>query len=498
MNNQLLGIIIVVICSLGYYFSWKYQAKDNFKSAVALLIICGLLLRIYCSMDFFLHDWDERYHALVAKNLMKHMLVPTLYNEPVLQNDFKVWTGSHIWLHKQPLPLWSMALSMMLFGVNEIALRIPSIIFTTAGIGLTFYLGSYFFNRKVGYLAAFLYSINGLIIEITSGRVATDHIDVFFLFFIELAVFFTILYVKKRNSVYNILVGISIGLAILSKWLPALIVLPIWFLIVFGSQNFDKRTITVQFVLILIMTMLVFLPWQLYIYNVFPVEAAWEAGFNYKHLTMVLEQQGGSVFYFLNKIRINYGDLIYLPMIWFLWKLYKQYDHKNFALVVWFLIPLLFFSFLKTKMQAYILFTSPALFLITADFFYWLVQNKKNYKYQWMITVLLILLIVLPVRYSIERIKPFENKERKPEWVSDLKKMNEKKIDRGVLFNYDEPIEAMFYTDLTAVYSDLPNKSLIEDLKRKGYTVIINDNAKVTDDIRAMDGIYFEHLTPRR
>ncbi len=74
---------------------------------------------------------------------------------------------------------------MWLFGVNEIALRIPSIVLTTTGILLMFFIGSYFINKKAGYLAAFLYSINGLIIELTAGRVATDHIDIFFLFFVQ-------------------------------------------------------------------------------------------------------------------------------------------------------------------------------------------------------------------------------------------------------------------------------------------------------------------------
>ena len=77
------------------------------------------------------------------------------------------------------------------------------------------------------YLAAFFYSINGLIIELAAGRVATDHADTFFLFFVELAVFLTICFVQKKKTVYNLMAGVAIGAAVLSKWLPALIVLPV-------------------------------------------------------------------------------------------------------------------------------------------------------------------------------------------------------------------------------------------------------------------------------
>ena len=120
--------------------------------AVLILMVCGLFLRFYTSADFYLHQWDERYHALVAKNLMSHPFKPTLYENPVLPYDFKDWMGNHIWLHKQPVPLWSMAASMRLFGVNEIALRLPSMIMSTLGIWITYSIGKYLFNKRIGFI----------------------------------------------------------------------------------------------------------------------------------------------------------------------------------------------------------------------------------------------------------------------------------------------------------------------------------------------------------
>jgi len=195
MENIIFGIITIILCAAGYSFAWKFHNRDHHRAAVALLILCGLVLYVYVSADFFLHLWDERYHALVAKNLIKHSWIPTLYDNPLLPYNYQNWAGNHIWLHKQPLPLWTMAASMSLFGVNEIALRLPSIIFSSLGIGLTFVVGRYLFNEKVGFLAAFLFSLNGLIIELTGGRVTTDHIDVIFLFFVLLAIFFTIKFI---------------------------------------------------------------------------------------------------------------------------------------------------------------------------------------------------------------------------------------------------------------------------------------------------------------
>ncbi|MBS1775154.1 MAG: glycosyltransferase family 39 protein [Bacteroidetes bacterium] len=496
MNDIALGIGTILLCSVGYFYSWKFQTRDNFFIAVLLLMVCGLILRIYTSMDFYLHDWDERYHALVAKNLIHHPLTPTLYDNPILPYDFKNWTANNIWVHKQPLPLWTMALSMWLFGINEIALRLPSIILTTIGIGLTFSIASFFFNKKVGYLTAFLFSINGLVIELTGGRVATDHIDIFFLFFVELAIYFSILFSQKQKTIYNIAAGVSIGAAILSKWLPALIVLPIWFLLITDSKNFKTKQIVFQFLLLFATCVVVFLPWQLYIFKAFPTEASWEASFNFKHITEVLEEQTGPFYYFFDKIRINYGELIYLPLIWFSWQAIKTKNKKRFAILIWFWIPFLFFSFAKTKMEAYILFTAPALFIMTADFWFMLFSYRTNHKFKWLFNVILFLLIVLPIRYMIERVKPFHNADRNPQWVTELKKLNEGKIKNGILFNYDRPIEAMpkFYTNLT-VYQNIPDKSEIEKLISQGHTVLLNDNEHVPSDIKTIEGVRVISLT---
>lgn len=489
MNDLPFGILTIIICTLGYLYSLKFLLEDNYKIAVLLLIISGLILRIYTSADFFLHNWDERYHALVAKNLIQHPLKPTLYDNPILPYDFKNWTANNIWVHKQPLPLWIMAISMWLVGINEIALRLPSIILTSIGIYLIFIIATYFFNRKVGYLSAFFFSINGLIIELAGGRVATDHIDVFFLFFIELAIYFSIVFVQKQKTIYNILAGVSIGAAILSKWLPALIVLPVWLLIVIDSETLKPRKMILQFFLLLSTCILICLPWQLYINHAFPIETKWETSFNFKHITQVLEEQGGKFYYFAERIRINYGELIYLPLIWFFWKTFKNInDKKRLAISIWFLIPFLFFSCAKTKMQAYILFTSPALFMITSEFWFMLYEYKKNQKNKWFFNLILFLLIALPVRYAIERVKPFENSDRNPQWVVNLKKLNDKKIVKGVLFNYDKPIEAMFYTNFT-VYKDIPDKKTIIDLILNGHTIIINDDGNIPREMRLIEGV---------
>lgn len=222
------GIVTVVICAILSYIAWRLGKQERYFWALLMLLLAGLFLRLFVASDPFLHMWDERYHALVAKNLMQHPLVPMLYDRPILNfNDFN-WVDSHIWLHKQPVPLWGISASLYCFGVNDFAVRFPSILISSLGILLMNDLARRMFNRKVGLYAAFFYAINGWVLEMVSGRTPTDHVDVFFAFFILLAVVLAYRFAENRLFWWNILTGAAIGLAILSKWLPALIVVPIW------------------------------------------------------------------------------------------------------------------------------------------------------------------------------------------------------------------------------------------------------------------------------
>jgi len=493
MGNMLPGMLIVLVCLAGYLFAFRLFGRNKIRSALILLMGCGLLLRIFTASDPFLHKWDERYHALVAKNLMQHPLKPTLYDEPLLDYDYMNWGGSHVWLHKQPLPLWTMAASMSLFGTSEFALRLPSILLTTLGIWIIFVIGRILFNRRTGFIAAFLYSIHGLIIELTAGRVATDHVDIFFLFFIQLAVLFAILFAGNRNIWMNILCGISMGLAVLSKWLPALIVIPVWLLMVLDSRRFTLREILLYLTLLCIVAVAVFLPWQLYIHRNFPQEARWASHFNRLHIFTGLEGHGKPFLYHFGQVRILYGEIVYLPLLWLFWKSFKDWmNFRRMALTVWILVPFIFFSFAQTKMQAYTLFTAPAIFIATALFWHYLYVYRRRFRFRWIPWLILILLLALPVRYSLERIKPFDSREKEIARAGELKNMD---VDdgRSVIFNVDDPIATMFYTDFIA-YEKIPDLKTVQRIAAEGYTVYINDRGMIGDSIRALPEVTFLKL----
>jgi 4-amino-4-deoxy-L-arabinose transferase len=446
----------------------------KFKTKILLLlaiIVTGFLLRAFLCTDDYLHPWDERYHALVAKHLMSDFSEPTLYPKPLLNFGNTDWRYSHIWLHKQPLPLWSISSSLYLFGTNEFFVRLPSLILSTLSLLLTFLIGKNLFNDKVGLLACLLQAINGFVIEITSGRIATDHIDVFFMFFIQLSIWFVIKFYQSNRIVYLILIGIGIGLAVLCKWLPAFIVIPLfWILLKNKISDINKIKYTG---LICFTSLIIFLPWQIYIGYNYPTQAKVEQLNNLQHFIFPLDGQTGNLFYYLNKIRTNYHDLIYIPLIWLIYKGIKHKDYKKIFLICWIVIPIVFFSISQTKMQGYILFIAPALFISIAAFLYVVYKLKKVHIL--LKQSLLFLFFLISVIYCVDRVF-IKNYNQDRDRIVSLKRnkvvLNNQKV---VVFNCEHYVEAMFYYNCTA-YDFMPSLQEITQLKTKQYNLYYFEN----------------------
>jgi 4-amino-4-deoxy-L-arabinose transferase len=295
------------------------------------------------------------------------------------------------------------------------------------------------------------------------------------MFFILLAVYYTIKYIEGEKLVYTIMCGISIGLAVLTKWLPAFIVFPIWILLVLNSNKFSFRRMYLHFTILVLTTFIVFLPWQFYIYHQFPKIAQWEAHFNVLHIIQALEGHKESLMYHFIRLK-DYGFFVYIPLSWFMYKtFYMRLNYKRLALLIWFLIPYLFFTIVKTKMPAYTLFSAPAIFIITALFIHYLIYTKNSFKLKIIPYFLCIGLIVFPVWDNLKKIDYLKQVLVVPQWVNEFRELQpitEKHNGKVVIFNSKRPIKTMFYFDCIA-YKRIPEKGKIEELKDKGYKVII-------------------------
>src|SRR5580698_4339023 len=86
-------------------------------AALTAILIGSFLLKLDHLNHAALRPLDEVFHALVARNLLKHPLTPTLVDQPFLPYDYRDWQANNVWLHKPPLALWQIAVSYFVFGV---------------------------------------------------------------------------------------------------------------------------------------------------------------------------------------------------------------------------------------------------------------------------------------------------------------------------------------------------------------------------------------------
>ncbi len=468
----------------------RWYRRHQEQRLMAGLMLLALVWRVYGAMDPLLHCWDERYHALVARHLMDAPLAPRLYQAPVLPYDYRNWTANEVWLHKQPFALWMMAGSLSLLGIGTFVLRVPSLLASVGSVWLTYRIGKRIFPARAAWLAAGYHAVNGLVLETAAGRVTTDHIDTIFLFLVEAAVYLSVRSPagKRPRRADLFLAGIAMGLAILTKWLAALVVVPVW--LVWRGWAAGSRAAVVRDALLLGgVAVLVALPWQWYAWRQFPLEYIWETAYNLRHISEGLERHGKPWWYYLDKIRITVNEGIYLAMAWLGIRLVRGRDRSLELVTVWIALPLVVFSMAETKMPGYQLIAFPAYFLLLGRFTEAMasVGNAQVYGVRrWAYFLVAAVLPVLGIRYGLERLKPFQAREAPRKVAGILKKMEIP--PNSLLFNVPCPIELMFYHDCTA-YEGLPPVERIRGWSAAGKRVIVLDGVEVPPDLRQMEGV---------
>lgn len=346
---------------------------DKMKNhyAVFIVFITGLALRLYMTIiDPFLHPWDERFHALVAKNMMTFPLKPMLTVFPVAQYDPNVWCCNHIWLHKQPLFMWQMALSMKLFGVSEFAMRLPSAVMGALMILLVYRIGLLLTENKfTALLASLLMCLSYYQLELISGKIGMDHNDVAFGFYVLASIWAYSEYLKKPIGSWAVMIGFFVGAAILNKWLTGLLVFAPWFIkLVYDFVKHRNTKQIVHYFSAILVSIFVALPWQLYILHEFPEQARYEFAYNTKHIWEVVEGHWGDKWFYFDRFPIYFGTVTqYLLFLAFPIYFIKGCSNRSLflSLTGMFVFVFLFFTFVvASKLTTYFFVVAPIGFIL--------------------------------------------------------------------------------------------------------------------------------------
>jgi 4-amino-4-deoxy-L-arabinose transferase-like glycosyltransferase len=483
-QNLIVLFLFFLFCSF-YTFQ---KGKHNFTFLLVLLAAASLF-SLGALLDPFLNIWDERFHALVAKNLMQHPLRPTLYDNPIVTMPYDRWDRYTLWLHKQPLFLWQIAISFKLFGISEFTLRLPNIVLGISLVAATYRSAKILFDSKVAFYGSILILTCTYILELIAGRQELDHNDFTFLVYISLSIWAWIEYTYSGNRKWLILIGLFSGCAILCKWLVGLLVYLGWAVNLFILNKFNLVKYKDLFIA-LIITIIIALPWQLLTFIWYPDEAAKAYLFNAAHVTEPLDGHVGTFWYYTDKFNDMYGKIAAFFIIPAVYLSYKKINNKGVfaALITMVIVVYLFFSFVATKMPSFTVITAMPVMIA----FGVLINNvltflehqpikKSIFSFLFILLSFILILIKLNFYEIAKKHSPLFSENYYS--IELLKNRNNFKTlnlpPKAVLFNVNERhyIEAMFYTDATA-YNFIPTEIQIEEVLRKGYQPIVYKNEK--------------------
>jgi 4-amino-4-deoxy-L-arabinose transferase-like glycosyltransferase len=441
---------------------------------IGFVLLAAFLIRTDAGWTRSLHDWDERFHALVAKNLLTDPFKPTLYRNPAVEYDYRDWTSNHVWLHKPPGALWPMAGSMAVFGVNEIAMRLPGVLLSCAAVWLTFLIGRLLFTPGIALLAAGFHAVNGFLVALAAGRRVADHVDTALIAFVELGIWAALRHARNRRVTMLLLSGVALGAGLLTKSLPALLIVLVAF-VVFVQQESISRAVA-KCVAITIIGVAVAAPWTVYISAMFPREAAAAGLYALMHVSHTLEGHQPRLFAYVAEMPRFFGELVWIPLAAVAVAAVRDRAPELRTLLAWVAIPYVAFSVARTQLPGYVMTAAPAMFLIQAYFWFDLRRRLAAVPPGWRCTAiiaLLIVLTVLPARYLLEPTGALERRDRSPAAFRELRTLESRlQLPDAVIFNMPMPIEAMFYSPYTA-YRQMPTDDQIRALTAQGRTVVI-------------------------
>jgi len=457
------------------------------RAALGFIILFGFALRFRAADHQYISQWDEAYHALVAKNLAAHPLTPTLYDDAVLPVDDKDWTRAGVWLHKPPLPLWLMAAGIATFGESELSFRLPAVVLDTLVILLIFLLAEELFGaarRPAGLFAASFYAVNPLMIRLVSGRIPNDSVFVAATFFIFLTVLLFVASARRNSRAFAAAAGVSLGLGTLCYSAVGLLGLAasMPFMLSARGVRGTVRLLSVAFVGFVAAA----LPWPLYCRSRWP--ELWRQEFGghvLKHLDMAIDGHAHAWWWYLKILPAQYGGSalfvwasVCAALAYALREASRGKNPGSATVLCWILLPYLFFSSIMTKIYGYVCVTAPAVCLLWGFGAAALWAARAGRRRAAALAALLAVGAQAAV-VAVERVRadysvsPWSGVYDYPSFRRVMHKLREVPNPK-VLFNvrdYKSP-QAMYYSGASA-YPDAPSAALARDLLGRGYRVFV-------------------------
>ncbi|MEY2923563.1 MAG: hypothetical protein RLZZ337_103 [Bacteroidota bacterium] len=340
----------------------KLKTQNIFAYILVVLSFLALSVPIWLKVDYLpVRLWDEARNAVNAIEMLESgdLIVRTFNNEPETYNL------------KPPLLTWMQIASLSAVGINELAIRLPSVLASIGSLVLVFaFVYSETKKPAFGILAIGILATSSGFYGEHVGRFG-DH-DALLVFFCCLLLFAYWQYLKSQKPKWLYITGLAVCLGILTKSISILLFGPALLLYLIFSKNFLPLFKNKHFYL---SSLLAIIPVFIYYF----IREKMQPGF----LSLVWNDELFPRYLNTSK-NLSFSE----ESFWYYFKLWPT----HFAMWVYLLpiiIPAYFLS--KKKGVYHFLLLSSALFLIIIS------KGTKNFWYDAPIFPLLALLVTFSV-----------------------------------------------------------------------------------------------------
>ena len=123
--------------------------------------------------------------------------------------------------NKPPLTYWAIAASSAIFGLNEFGIRLPIVLMALGSIWLTYLLGKRMYGQSGGFYAMIIMALGLQLLAVK--QYASPEVPLTYFFTLTMYWFYR--GYEDRSNKYLILSYIALGLTVLTKGFPYIIVI---------------------------------------------------------------------------------------------------------------------------------------------------------------------------------------------------------------------------------------------------------------------------------
>lgn len=166
-----------------------------------ILVLAGILVVYICNLFVDVMDVDASQYASISMEMSQNGSYLQVYH---LEQDY---------LDKPPLLFWLSAGSMSLFGIGNVAYKLPSVLLALLGIYSTFKFAQLYYSKKVATYAALMLASSQALFLITNDLRTDTNLLVFVIF----SVWQLALFVRTKNWLNFFLGFTGVALAMMAK-----------------------------------------------------------------------------------------------------------------------------------------------------------------------------------------------------------------------------------------------------------------------------------------